>query len=338
MAMDAGDSGVVMEGGAFDRLVHRLRATARRRTLLAGLAAGLAGSAVIAADSGAKKKKKKTTICRNGQTLSVVKKKQQKHLKPGDTAGACPAAGTTARPGTTVTSTTSGPTCPDLKPGDDLQAAIDAAEPESTLRLCPGTFRITSPLKIENDVILKGAGKAQTILDGEDATRVLEVGLARTVTVQDLTITRGTVQENNSGGGIANSGNLTLRRMAVTFCTASLGGGIANFGDGVLTMGVDSTVDRNTAITGGGGIFNIGRVFMNEGSFVTDNTAANGGGIVQITGDLTLNAGSFVTDNTATTGTGGGIHQAAGTVTLKSDSHVERNEPDNCEPAIDGCG
>ncbi|MEZ4564873.1 MAG: hypothetical protein R2853_19260 [Thermomicrobiales bacterium] len=128
------------------------------------------------------RKNKQAAVCRNGQTHSVVNKNKQKHLKPGDTAGACPAAAATARPGTTTTttstSTTSGPTCPDLKPGDTLQTAIDAADAGATVRLCPGAVRIIRELL---------AGK-------------------------DLTITRGAGAPNSSG--IENAGDLTLRRMA----------------------------------------------------------------------------------------------------------------------------
>ncbi|MFT4036857.1 MAG: hypothetical protein QM692_01655 [Thermomicrobiales bacterium] len=117
-----------MDGAAFDEMVQRLTRPAGRRALLAGLAvAGVAGGlARDAATAKKKKKPKKVTICRNGQTLSVTKKKKNKHLQPGDTTGACKA---TTRPPST--STTQPPRCPAAKPNfcarlDTCQAACGA--------------------------------------------------------------------------------------------------------------------------------------------------------------------------------------------------------------------
>lgn len=330
-----------MDRTAFDQLAHRLSGTARRRALLAGLATvGLAGGVAAAPDAAtAKKKKKKTTICRNGQTLSVVKKKKQKHLKPGDTAGACPAASTTARPGTTATSTsttstTPGPVCPSA----NLQQAINNAPSGSTLRLCAGTFRVTQTLEIEKDLTLIGAGEDQTILDGEDQVPVLVVGGSRTVTLEDLTITRGNAGADTSGGGIINNGNLTLRRMAVTLCAAVNGGGIINYLGSTLTMEAGSRLEGNTAADEGGGVANNqGTIIMNQGSRVVDNTAHRHGGGILTFGSLTLNAGSFVEHNTAVTGEGGGIRHASGPLTLKPDSVVRNNNPDQCQSTSGAC-
>jgi hypothetical protein len=329
-----------MDGTAWDRLVERLTLGRNRRSLLAGLT----GASLIGGDGGHPgdafaKKKKKVTVCRNGQTLSVTKKKKQKHLLPGDTPGKCPEPGTTSTPGSTTstTSTTSGPFCPDVKPTDNLQAAINVAEPGSTLRLCPGTFRVTSTLLIEKDLILAGAGADATILDGERQVRVLAVGGERTVTVRDLTITRGKAPGEERGGGIVNSGDLTLHRMTVSFCDAEKGGGVALFLGSTLTM-LASTIERNTALDDGGGILNDGTVTMNEGSFVTGNTAGSrGGGIMTIVGRLTMNAGSFVTENTALGGSEGGIGGFGDHVTLNNGSVVAGNEPNDCDTESGAC-
>ena len=71
-----------MDGTAWDQLVERLTLSRGRRSLLAGLAgAGLMGGATPGPETAIAKKKNKVTICRNGQTLSVTKKKKQKHEK-----------------------------------------------------------------------------------------------------------------------------------------------------------------------------------------------------------------------------------------------------------------
>lgn len=337
-----------MDGPAFDLLIQRLGRMARRRRVLAGLAgAGLAGVAVATPEGAAAKpkKKKKVTICRGGQTLSVTKKKRNAHLLPGDTAGACVLAETTAAPATTTSSTTpAGPTCPDVKPTDNLQAAIDAAVAGSTLRLCPGTFNVSSPLSIEKDLTLEGAGKdvneGGTVLDGGDKVTVLVVGGSRVVTVQDLTITRGFRNNDNGGlgGGIVNNGDLTLRRMAITFCEAFTGAGIHNFNHTALTLAEGVHIAHNSARDEGGGVSTDGgSVVMKEGSFIEHNTAArNGGGIVTFA-SLSLEAGSFVVDNTATTGVGGGIRHAVGALTINRHATVEGNSPDQCNSASGAC-
>lgn len=338
-----------MDGTRWDRLLERLQRSAGRRSVLAGaVGAGLTGSVAPSPDNAPakKKKKKKVTICRNGQTLSVTKKKKQKHLLAGDTPGACPAPGTTARPtSTTSTSTTtSGPICPDIKPTDDLQAAIDAAASGDTLRLCPGTFRITTLLEIEKDLTLTGAGDGQTILDGEKSVPVLLIGGNRTVTVEKLTITRGFASGEGRGGGIVNSGHVTLQRMTVSHCEADKGGGISLFAGATLTMNVASVVERNTARSDGGGIINDGTITMNEGSFVQNNTSntmvsGGGGGIMSQVGKLTMNAGSFVVENTVTAGNGdgGGVFGGSGRITLENGSTVQGNSPDDCESDIGSC-
>ncbi len=79
-----------MDDPRFDALVTRLAGGLSRRRglgLLAGAGLPLVGLAGTA-DAG---KKKKVTLCRNGQTVSVPKKKARKLLQQGATKGACPA-------------------------------------------------------------------------------------------------------------------------------------------------------------------------------------------------------------------------------------------------------
>ena len=327
-----------MDANRFDIVTRTLAHGRSRRDILAALAVLAETGVSPVREAEARKKKKPVTICRNGQTLSVTKKKKQKHLQPGDTEGPCPPL---APPVSPPPGPPPGPpppppppTCPDVLPSADLQAAINAAESGSTLQLCPGTFRITRTLEVEKNLTIAGAGVDETILDGEDQVPVLLIGGNRIVTVQDLTITRGFASGEGRGGGIVNSGDVTLRKTAVTFCEAFKGGGINNFPGSKLTLNVGSVVKNNTAREDGGGILNDGTVTMNEGSFVRENTAtAKGGGIMTQVGSLIMNAGSFVVENTAAEG--GGI--GGGRATLNPQSTVEGNEPDNCNPAIGAC-
>ncbi len=87
-----------MDSHRFDALTRRLTVQLNRRRsfgLLALTPLGLTGSASPAATE-AKKKKKKVTLCHQGQTISVSKKAKKKHLRHGDTVGACPGSTPTA--------------------------------------------------------------------------------------------------------------------------------------------------------------------------------------------------------------------------------------------------
>jgi hypothetical protein len=242
-----------------------------------------------------------------------------------------------------------------LSPTQDLQAAIQAAKPGATLVLCPGTWALSSTLLIKKDLTLLGAGADLTILDGggQADTVVSIVDSDATVTVHGLTVRGG--YERFYGGGIYNTGKLTLVDVNVTnnaveeygggimnypFSTLSLvrssvtnntaglsGGGIDN--GGTLTL-VDSTVTGNTAQRKGGGIFNLGGTMtLQAGSSVTGNTAQeDGGGIYNSGGAVTLKAGSTVMGNTAAS-EGGGIYNWPGTLSLEPGSSVTGNTPDD---------
>jgi hypothetical protein len=139
--------------------------------------------------------------------------------------------------------------------------------------------------------------------------------------INNLTITGGFPIWNNDnpfpGGGIVNSGVLTLTNSEVTGNgTLASGGGIYN--TGTLTL-IGSTIDNNQAAYNGpgsgGGIDN-----ENHGTLtIVNSTIANntsngfpGGGIEMGSGTLTM------TDSTVSgnTGDGGGINNGGGTVTL----------------------
>jgi hypothetical protein len=233
--------------------------------------------------------------------------------------------------------------CADGCPFNSIQAAITAAAPGDTIRVCAGTWVLSSTLIVEKDLILVGAGDDETILDGNEAVRVLTIGgsdLVGTpiVAVRNLTITRGFatgIPENNWGGGLFNHGTLTLSNVIVTENFADFAGGIQN--RGALDL-VDSRVTVNTTKFSGAGIGNSGSAGSGTltllRSTVQDNTAGwqewsgDGGGINNYLGTVTIEE-SQVTGNTAHSG-GGIFNQGQGTfnsatVTLKNGSLVVDN-------------
>lgn len=211
------------------------------------------------------------------------------------------------------------PACPDLQPSDDLQAAIDATPAGGVLNLCPGTWLLTSPVSVAKDLTVRGAGTAQSIIDGGGVVRVLEISQNVTARVEDLTVTNGHAE---SGGGIYTQGTLRLTEVAVTDNTAVTGGGgIHNDFPGALTLQAGSRVSGNRA-TDGGGIFNEGgTVTLESDSRVADNDATSDGGGIRISNGLvTLRNRSRVSGNTALGG-GGGIYNF-GTLMLETGSIV----------------
>ncbi|MBI3247648.1 MAG: hypothetical protein HYZ50_14180 [Deltaproteobacteria bacterium] len=267
---------------------------------------------------------------------------------------------------------TTATTCDDATPNDcSLRGAILAANALSeatTVNVPAGTYVLSQsstctykrqgvpnfsttsevPLCIaKNNVTIQGASAATTIIDGNQAHRVLFVSADATVHLSSITIAHGlsdgsfglnpngggiendgtltltdSVVSNNSldpiaggagGGGIYNTSVLTLLRSTVSDNVSpanDLGGGILNYQQATLTVG-DSTVSNNTIGAHGGGIGNLGGAVTITNSTVSGNTANDflGGGIANFGGNFT---GTLTVVNSTISGntsgsSGGGI-------------------------------
>ncbi|MFL1517505.1 Ig-like domain-containing protein [Pseudomonas prosekii] len=139
-----------------------------------------------------------------------------------------------------------------------LRTALSSAVAGDTVTFSTGmTVALNSQLTLTKNVIINGDlnndGVADVTLDGQYKTRVLQVNSGVTATLDGLVITKGMVAGVGAaagtdgagamGGGILNSGNLTLRNVTVTDNAASGGGG----GGGVIAPYVGG------AVGGGGG-------------------------------------------------------------------------------------
>lgn len=138
-----------------------------------------------------------------------------------------------------------------------------------------------------------------------------------TLTLNDMVITANT---GNAGGGIVNNATLTANRITVSGNTASVGGGIFS-GLGTLNM-TESTVSGNSATSDGGGILTSGTATITNSTVSGNSAVGNGGGLYANTGALTL-VNVTVTNNRADsdndgTGTGGGLYRDTATVTLRN--------------------
>lgn len=221
-----------------------------------------------------------------------------------------------------------------------------------------------SSLIITDDLSIDGTGSNLLTISGNynpseenNISRVFEIGSGITVEIGALTIANGYAIDTRGGGGIYNSGKLTLNNVTISNnfsggqnFVGNNGGGIYNSNTGVLTL-------NNSTITGnysgqvdpraglyegnGGGIYNSGIVTLNNSAinansagyydnyyFYDEGDIENGigrGAGIYSTGTLTAN-NSTINNNKGTLD-GTGIYNT-GTVTLNYSS-VDNNETSN---------
>ncbi|MHB8645850.1 MAG: choice-of-anchor Q domain-containing protein [Thermomicrobiales bacterium] len=168
---------------------------------------------------------------------------------------------------------------------------------------------------------ITGPGVASLAVDGGYTGGSTGVTVFTTNTNVTATITGLTIQNGNSGGlyggGVKNSGSLTLANVIVRANRSYIGGGVYNSNTGSLTTGVSTMIggtmpaDANIATGSGGGITNEGTLIAQPGLTISGNQAYQGGGIYNaaslMTGASTIIGGVAPTDaNTAIVG--GGIY------------------------------
>jgi hypothetical protein len=157
-----------------------------------------------------------------------------------------------------------------------------------------GTITLTSgALAITKDLTISGPGANVITVSGGHHSQVVTIASSTTVAISGLTIADGTNSGflNAYGGGIENSGTLTLTRCTVAGNSigghSANGGGIGNYG--VLTI-TNCTISDNNLTTdhGGGGIRNDGTMTIIDSTLrdnsITNLQEAGGGAILNLGG------------------------------------------------------
>lgn len=178
----------------------------------------------------------------------------------------------------------------------------------ATISLGPGTYLESIQIGEIAPLTLQGAGAGNTLLSGNNTSRVIGVFGNSTLTLANLTLANGRAPQGESGGGIFNSGRLTLLNSVVRDNFADLdGGGIESFGPNAALTVRNTVIRDNVAAVDGGGIFSRGELEI-QNSTLVDNQAGNSGGAVYNEGRFTL-TNSLIENNRAAplTGLGGGI-------------------------------
>jgi hypothetical protein len=160
-------------------------------------------------------------------------------------------------------------------------------------------------------------GGAAVTVDGNNASRVLQVAAGVQVSLHQLLLTHGLVTgigvPSDGGGAIENEGTLTVMDCTLTASSAEYGGG------GILNLGTltvsDSTLSADTATGFGGGIDNEGGTVTVSNTALLGNSGGNDGGGLDNEDTMTL-TNSYVVLN-STDLIGGGVYNG-GTLTVQN--------------------
>ena len=186
----------------------------------------------------------------------------------------------------------------DTGPGTLRQAIADAGNGDEITFDVTGTIQLESELTIDEDLAITGPGADDLVISGALGFRVFNVGSGSS-TIADLTVanghprTTGAADVEEFGGGITNSGSLTLDRVVVRDNTADAaatgigyeaeagGGGVANFG--TLSVHASTLTGNRVIATGDGGL--------------SIDTRGRGGAVLNESGSLLFIEGSTISDN-----------------------------------------
>ena len=171
-------------------------------------------------------------------------------------------------------------------------------------------------LNLGHGVDIIGNGPANTIISGNNLVRVFFNHA--TATISGVTVENGS---GVTGGGIFNSGTLTLSNDVISGNAASYsGGGIAN-ADGTLTMSED-TVSGNTATYGGGLANRVGgNATVDNCTFNNNSVLFSGSGVSNWSGDSISVSNTTIAYNTGSFPTSSGIwNDFGGPMTLTADT------------------
>ncbi len=233
-----------------------------------------------------------------------------------------------------------------------LRQAITDAESGATINftntLSGGDIVLTSTELLLNKNLTIDASSLTngiTLNGNDDGYRVFNIASGTTNVLTALTIVNGAPFGN--GGGIINSGNLSLNHCTVANNSASSGGGIYN--SGTLTLH-QCTLSGNYANSFGGGIRNTvsGTLTLNQCTLSGNRANTGTGGGIGNIGTLNL-TNTIVAGNTAassddiagSTTTSGGVNLTSGFPMLAALGNYGGPTPTMPplpgSPAIDGC-
>ena len=195
-----------------------------------------------------------------------------------------------------------------------IAAAIAAASPGDTIRI-QDTVQSEANITVDRDLTIQGQGAASTAVDGGLGGTVFFIDFGVTATIQDMTIRQGS-DIFGFGGGIYNSGTLTISNSTLSGNSAMFGGG-GIYNNNAVTIS-NSTISGNLAGNYGGGIYNAGTLTVSN-STISGNfaTGSSGGGIYNQNLSTVAIANSTLSGNSAGF-SGGGVENDGDSVTISN--------------------
>ena len=194
-----------------------------------------------------------------------------------------------------------------------LRAAITSADSNagSSIGFKPGlsgTILLASGLPaLTTSMTITGPGAALLAVDGSGKYQPFSVNSGVTAALSGLIIQNG---NGDYGGGVDNSGTLTLTACALTGNNAGDGGGVLNAGTLTLTA---CALTGNKA-SDGGGIYNAGTLTLTACALTGNRANLVGAGIYNSTSSTVSLTACTLTGNSAQYSGGGVVN--AGTLTL----------------------
>jgi hypothetical protein len=175
-------------------------------------------------------------------------------------------------------------------------------------------------LALSRSLTIAGPVANPVTISGHHASRVFDItSSSAIVTLSGLTITLGGAFK---GGGIDNTGTLTVSQCSLSSNSAGVvGGGIDNTGTVTVSQ---SSLSGNSAGFDGGGIYNEGGATLTVSQCsLSGNSADLGGGIANSGGTVTVSQSSL-SGNSAGFG-GGGIYNEGGATLTVSQCSLSGN-------------
>jgi hypothetical protein len=186
--------------------------------------------------------------------------------------------------------------CTQAVPCSSIQYAVTKAGSGDTISIGKGKFPESNGVTIAKNLTVNGSGIFSTRVYGAwPGFSIFRIESVATVTITDLDVMSGNAE---FGGGILNSGNLTLERVRVWKNSAKVGGGIFN-GSGAALFIFKSEIAHNLVSDqmGGGGLHNQGDAELNDVRVVKNHATVGGGGVRNYGNGSLIATGSEISHN-----------------------------------------
>ena len=164
-----------------------------------------------------------------------------------------------------------------------------------------GTFNLSSTLTIAEDLVLQGVSKTDTVLDGGNSVRVLNLVSGADLEVVQLRVANGSTASPGAGLYATTNSVVTIRDSQFSG-NASTGTGGAIFSNYAFLNVYDSTFTNNSGSSGGAIYGDYSTVTIRGSSFSGNSASNSGGAIYNEYGLLDIKASSLTSNSASSEG------------------------------------